>query len=114
MTETLKQILLTPFKEIKMDEDNAEFLTDVSRGNGQVQRIKPMRLNDSPTTPRPFDEACALWNALESIQHVIDLDGKRGPRFMLPSSIAMLKAAKEVLSEEFARTPSPKDDTERF
>ena len=38
----------------------------------------------------------------------------RGLVALVEGTDAMLKAAKEVLSEEFARTPSPKDDTERF
>lgn len=89
--------------------DEATFPSHVSR-NGQVPRIKPLRINGSAEgSTRPFEEAHAIWNAIEALEHVRNLAGKR-MGFLRPSSEAVVNAAKEVLSYEFTAAPDPKRD----
>lgn len=125
-TTLLTDILLQPFaKETTMSEkpnplldltaiepydpESPLFLADVSRGRGQLARVRPLRVNDSPTTARPFDEGYALWSAIEALEHLKSLAGKR-MNMLRPSSEAVLAAAKEILTMEFQSVPDPKKD----
>jgi len=95
------------------DPESPDFLQDVSRGRGQIARVKPLRVNGSPVgTERPFDEAHALWSAIEALEHVKSLAGKR-MGMLRPSSEAVLAGAKAVLELEFA-SQNPKEETAAF